>query len=131
MRRVLIRTVIETAARLEGLTVDELLARDQSRAIARPRQRAMYVSRQLRPDVSLPRLGRIFGGRDHTTVIHAIDKVGQRIRADADEAQAVNGLLALASDDERAWLNAEIVTAEHHLANCRSRLALLTGERSA
>lgn len=129
MTRVLIRSVIETAARLEGMTVDEIMARDQSRAVARPRQRAMYVARRLRPEVSLPRLGRIFGGRDHTTVRHAIDVVERRISTDEEEAQAVNGLMALASNNERAWLLAQIVTTENHLADFRSRLAILNGER--
>lgn len=128
MTRVLIRSVIETAARLEGMTVDEMMARDQSRAVARPRQRAMYVARRLRPEVSLPRLGRIFGGRDHTTVRHAIDVVQRRISTDVEEAQAVNGLMALASNNERAWLLSQIVTAETHLADFRSRLAVLNGE---
>lgn len=129
MTRVLIRSVIETAARLEGMTVDEIMARDQSRAVARPRQRAMYVARRLRPEVSLPRLGRIFGGRDHTTVRHAIDVVERRISTDEEEAQAVNGLMALATNSERAWLLAQIVTTENHLADFRSRLAILNGER--
>lgn len=129
MTRVLIRSVIETAARLEGMTVDEIMARDQSRAVARPRQRAMYVARRLRPEVSLPRLGRIFGGRDHTTVRHAIDVVERRISTDGEEAQAVNGLMALASNNERAWLLAQIVTTENYLADFRSRLAILNGER--
>lgn len=129
MTRVLIRSVIETAARLEGMTVDEIMARDQSRAVARPRQRAMYVARRLRPEVSLPRLGRIFGGRDHATVRHAIDVVERRISTDEEEAQAVNGLMALASNNERAWLLAQIVTTENHLADFRSRLAILNGER--
>ncbi|MBD3838140.1 helix-turn-helix domain-containing protein [Brevundimonas sp.] len=129
MTRVLIRSVIETAARLEGMTVDEIMARDQSRAVARPRQRAMYVARRLRPEVSLPRLGRIFGGRDHTTVRHAIEVVERRISTDEEEAQAVNGLMALASNNERTWLLAQIVTTENHLADFRSRLAILNGER--
>lgn len=129
MTRILVRSVIEAAARLEGLTVDELLSRDQSRAIARPRQRAMYVARRVRPDISLPRMGAIFGGRDHTTVFHAIEVVARRCAADEAEAQAVSGLLTLVSHDERALLNAEIIAAEMHLTACRSRLAILNGDR--
>lgn len=129
MTRILVRTVIEAAARLEGLTVDELLGRDQSRAVARPRQRAMYVARRVRPDISLPRIGAMFGGRDHTTVIHAINAVEKRRVQDMEEVRAVSSLMTLVSHDERAVLNAEIVAAETHLAACRSRLAILNGDR--
>jgi len=46
----------------------------RARAVARPRQVAMYLAKQLTPR-SLPEIGRKFGGRDHTTVIHAVRKI--------------------------------------------------------
>ena len=49
-------------------------AKKRSKAIAYPRQIAMYLARQL-TDFSLPEIGDQFGGRDHTTVIHACDKI--------------------------------------------------------
>ena len=130
MRRILVRSVIAQAARLEGLTTDELLSRDQRRVIAWPRQRAMYVARKVRPDLSYPRLGAMFGGRDHTTVLHAIAVVARRMDKDEGEAEAVSALLTVVTQDERAGLTAEIAAIETHLTACRARLATLTGARS-
>jgi chromosomal replication initiator protein len=56
--------------------------KNRSRAVAFPRQIAMYLSREL-TDASLPRIGEEFGGRDHTTVIHACDKISQDLAADS------------------------------------------------
>jgi chromosomal replication initiator protein len=57
-----------------GVTIDELVSPRRSQAVAYPRQVAMYLSREL-TDSSLPKIGKEFGGRDHTTVIHACDKI--------------------------------------------------------
>ena len=53
----------------------------RSRAVARPRQIAMYLSKQLTQH-SLPDIGRRFGGRDHTTVLHAVKKVDELCAVD-------------------------------------------------
>lgn len=63
-----------------GITIDEILSKRRSRAIARPRQVAMYLSKQLTTR-SLPDIGRRFGGRDHTTVIHAVKRI-EALRAE-------------------------------------------------
>jgi chromosomal replication initiator protein len=52
----------------------------RTRAVAYPRQLAMYISRKL-TDLSLPDIGEQFGGRDHTTVLHAFDKISREIKA--------------------------------------------------
>ena len=57
-----------------GISLDEMMSKRRSRAIARPRQIAMYLSKMLTTR-SLPDIGRRFGGRDHTTVIHAVKRV--------------------------------------------------------
>jgi len=57
-----------------GLTMEELLSKRRARAIARPRQVAMFLSKTLTTR-SLPDIGRRFGGRDHTTVIHAVKRI--------------------------------------------------------
>jgi chromosomal replication initiator protein len=57
-----------------GLKIDDFKAKKRTRAIAYPRQIAMYLSREL-TDNSLPQIGLSFGGRDHTTVIHAHEKI--------------------------------------------------------
>jgi chromosomal replication initiator protein len=54
-----------------GIPIGEMTSARRSRAVARPRQVAMYLARERTP-FSLPHIGRLFGNRDHTTVLHAI-----------------------------------------------------------
>lgn len=64
------------------IKMDEFLAKKRTRNVAYPRQIAMYLCREL-TDTSLPRIGEMFGGRDHTTVIHAYDKINRERAEDA------------------------------------------------
>lgn len=66
-----------------GLKLDELQGKKRTRNVAFPRQVAMYLTREL-TDMSLPRIGDAFGGRDHTTVIHACDRVKEELTKDDD-----------------------------------------------
>ena len=59
-------------------TAEALLGRDRSHKIAEPRQVAMYLMRK-ETDASLPQIGEVLGGRDHTTVMYAIDKIANQI----------------------------------------------------
>ena len=59
-----------------GISMEEMLSKRRARAIARPRQVAMYLAKMLTTR-SLPDIGRRFGGRDHTTVIHAVKRIDQ------------------------------------------------------
>ncbi len=61
-----------------GIKVEDLKAKRRTRAVAFPRQVAMYLARKI-TDQSLPRIGEEFGGRDHTTVLHACDKIEREI----------------------------------------------------
>ena len=76
-----------------GVTLDELVSPRRSQAVAYPRQVAMYLSREL-TDASLPMIGKEFGGRDHTTVIHAKDKITRLIREDRSVYNLVQELTA-------------------------------------
>jgi len=76
-----------------GLTNDELISQKRSQAVAYPRQVAMYLSREL-TDASLPKIGKAFGGRDHTTVIHATTKITRLIREDRSVYNLVQDLTA-------------------------------------
>jgi chromosomal replication initiator protein len=76
-----------------GVTVDELVSPRRSQAVAYPRQVAMYLSREL-TDSSLPKIGKEFGGRDHTTVIHATSKITRLIREDRSVYNLVQELTA-------------------------------------
>jgi chromosomal replication initiator protein len=81
----------ELACEHFGLTNDELLSSSRTTRIAWPRQVAMYLARELTEE-SLPVIGRHFGGRDHTTVLHAWRRTTARLAADANSRQAVDNL---------------------------------------
>ena len=66
--------VIGQTAAYFGLTIDDLCGSSRSRVLVTARQIAMYLCREL-TDMSLPKIGQAFGGRDHTTVIHADRKI--------------------------------------------------------
>jgi chromosomal replication initiator protein len=74
-----------------GLTPGELLSTTRSARIAWPRQVAMYLARELTGE-SLPAIGRHFGGRDHTTVLHACRRASTRLAGDEDARRAVEKL---------------------------------------
>jgi chromosomal replication initiator protein len=88
-----IRRIQETVSERFGMTVNELCSAKRSQAIAYPRQVAMYLSRAL-TDSSLPRIGKEFGGRDHTTVMHANAKIEGMIREDRSVYNLVQELTA-------------------------------------
>ncbi|MFA6940020.1 MAG: chromosomal replication initiator protein DnaA [Clostridiaceae bacterium] len=72
-----------------NLRVEDLKSARKTRNVAFPRQVAMYLSRKL-TDNSLPKIGEEFGGRDHTTVIHACDKISTALKSDENLQNAVN-----------------------------------------
>jgi chromosomal replication initiator protein len=76
-----------------GLSREELLSGSRTQRIAWPRQLAMYLARELTGE-SLPAIGRKFGGRDHTTVLHACRRISARIASDEDARLAVEKLCA-------------------------------------
>ena len=76
-----------------GLSLAELCGDKRSQNIVYPRQVAMYLSREL-TDSSLPKIGKEFGGRDHTTVIHAYSKIDRMIREDRSVYNLVQDLTA-------------------------------------
>jgi chromosomal replication initiator protein len=73
-RRVSIEEIQKKVAEHFNIKVSDMHSARRARAVARPRQVAMYLSKQLTTH-SLPEIGRKFGGRDHTTVMHAVRKI--------------------------------------------------------
>lgn len=73
------------------LKLDDFKARKRTKAIAFPRQIAMYLAREL-TDFSLPKIGDAFGGRDHTTVIHAHEKITQQLKNDQELFKIVSNI---------------------------------------
>ena len=84
-------TIQEAVARYFDLKPDEFKSKKRNREIAYPRQIAMYLCREL-TDLSLPKIGEEFGGRDHTTVIHACDKISKDIESNPETRRAVEEL---------------------------------------
>jgi chromosomal replication initiator protein len=87
------------AAEAFGVTRDELLARDRTPRVAFARQVAMYLAREL-TDETLPAIGRRFGGRNHTTVLHAHKRIAGEMARDASTLDAVESLRRRLSEPE-------------------------------
>jgi chromosomal replication initiator protein len=97
-------TVTEIQARTAeafGISVTELVSDSRAGAVAWPRQVAMYLARELTAQ-TLPAIGRAFGGRNHTTVLHACRRTAQRIAADREAFEVVQKLTALLRGEEHA-----------------------------
>lgn len=73
--------IIAAVARQFDVEEDRLIERDRSRAVALPRQVAMYLIRK-ETDASLPKIGDVLGGRDHTTVLYGCDKIAEQLETD-------------------------------------------------
>jgi len=81
----------EAVARHYSISLDELVGEKRTKRVVMPRQVAMYLCREL-TDSSLPAIGRAFGGRDHTTVLYAVQKVTKQMAEGGDLYQAVQTL---------------------------------------
>ncbi|WP_441719883.1 MULTISPECIES: chromosomal replication initiator protein DnaA [unclassified Inquilinus] len=87
-RRVTIDEIQKRVAEHYNIKIADMHSARRARTVARPRQVAMYLSKQLTPR-SLPEIGRKFGGRDHTTVMHAVKKVEELCSEDRSFAEDV------------------------------------------
>ncbi len=81
-RKITIEEIQRRVAEYYNVRMADMLSARRARAVARPRQVAMYLSKQLTTR-SLPEIGRKFGGRDHTTVIHAVRKIDELCQVDS------------------------------------------------
>jgi chromosomal replication initiator protein len=86
-RRLTLEDIQKQVAQYYGIRLQDFLSARRARAVARPRQLAMFLSKQL-TTASLPEIGRSFGGRDHTTVAHAVRTVENLLQTDAALAEA-------------------------------------------
>jgi chromosomal replication initiator protein len=91
-KKVTIELIQKRVGEQFGLREQDLKIRSNTKAIAYPRQIAMYVVKQL-TSASLPEIGRQFGGKHHTTVLHSINKIDTLRRADKDLNRQINKLL--------------------------------------
>ncbi|CAM3389093.1 MULTISPECIES: chromosomal replication initiator protein DnaA [Saccharibacillus] len=90
-RIITIQDIQQRVGEYYNLKMEDFKARKRTKAIAFPRQVAMYLSREL-TDYSLPKIGEAFGGRDHTTVIHAHEKISRSLKIDQELSKVVHSL---------------------------------------
>jgi chromosomal replication initiator protein len=96
-RRIRIEDIQKVVASHYNVSKHDLLSARRTRAIVRPRQIAMYLAKTLTPR-SFPEIGKRFGGRDHTTVLHAVRKVEELAAADTTLAQEIELLKRIIQD---------------------------------
>jgi chromosomal replication initiator protein len=90
-RAATVREIQEETAAAFGISVEALVSSSRAGNLAWPRQVAMYLAREL-TDQTLPAIGRAFGGRNHTTVLHAYRRTAERIAGDPDAFETVRRL---------------------------------------
>src|SRR5665213_2567052 len=94
VRKITIEAIQRAVAEQFGMRVSELKQKNNSRQIVVPRQIAMYLAKQM-TEASLPEIGRQFGGKHHTTVMHSISKIDEHRRTDKDLNRTVNKLMEI------------------------------------
>ena len=92
VRKITIEAIQRATAEQFGMRVVELKQKNNSRQIVVPRQIAMYLAKQM-TEASLPEIGRQFGGKHHTTVMHSISKIDELRRTDKDLNRTINKLM--------------------------------------
>jgi len=90
-RKVTIESIQKVVAEQFGLRLIEIKAKNNSRAIVYPRQIAMYLAKHM-TEASLPEIGRQFGGKHHTTVLHSVEKIEETRKQDKDLNRLLNKL---------------------------------------
>jgi chromosomal replication initiator protein len=91
VRKITIDAIQKAVAENFAMRVSELKQKNNSRAVVVPRQIAMYLAKNL-TEASLPEIGRQFGGKHHTTVMHSIAKIDELRRSDKDLNRTINKL---------------------------------------
>ena len=92
VRKITIEAIQRAVAEQFGMRVPELKQKNNSRQIVVPRQIAMYLAKQM-TEASLPEIGRQFGGKHHTTVMHSIAKIDDQRRQDKDLNRTISKLM--------------------------------------
>ncbi len=91
-RQITVDLIKEEVSNNFNIKMEDFNSKKRTRAIAYPRQIAMYLTREL-TDLSLPKIGDEFGGRDHTTVIHACDKISTEISQDNEIKEKIEYII--------------------------------------
>jgi chromosomal replication initiator protein len=91
-KRVTIPVIQKIVVEYFGIEADDMKAQRRTRNVTYPRQIAMYLAREL-TDCSFPKIGEEFGGRDHTTVIHAYEKIQELIKTDPETERIIKDFI--------------------------------------
>ncbi|HSN67354.1 MAG TPA: helix-turn-helix domain-containing protein, partial [Fusibacter sp.] len=91
-RKIDVDFIKSTVAEYFNMKIEDFESKKRTRQIAYPRQIAMYITREL-TDLSLPKIGEEFGGRDHTTVIHACEKISTEMLSDFDLKNKIDSMV--------------------------------------
>ena len=94
VRQTTLENIQKVTAEYFSIRVSDLHSKRRSRSITRPRQLAMYIAKELTKN-SLPEIGESFGGRDHTTVIHACKKIAELMADDLKMVEDYNNIKRL------------------------------------
>ena len=92
-KEITVDDVKERVAQYYGLTIDDLQQRRRTKEIAHARQVAMYICKEYIPDISYALIGQNFGGKDHSTVIHAFSKISDEIRQKRDLKEKIEHIV--------------------------------------
>lgn len=90
-KKITVKAIQELISKEYNIKMEDFAARKRTQSIAFPRQIAMYLSRKL-TDLSLPKIGEEFGGRDHTTVMHAFNKIEDLMKEDPEFKNTIEAL---------------------------------------
>ncbi|WP_312700344.1 chromosomal replication initiator protein DnaA [Sedimentibacter sp.] len=93
-KKITINDIKEVIANYYNISIEDLVSKKKTKNIAYPRQIAMYIARKL-TDLSLPKLGEEFGGRDHSTVLHAYNKVEEDMENSQEVKKGVDDLISM------------------------------------
>jgi chromosomal replication initiator protein len=93
-RHIKVANIIDVIANYFNLSVSDLQSKTRMKSVSLARQIGFYLTRQLKPDLSLEEIGASFGGREHSTVLLAVEKIRKRIQKDAQFRETVNLLMS-------------------------------------
>ena len=96
-RQISVENIQKTVADFYKIKVADMYSKKRPASIARPRQIAMYIAKEM-TQKSLPEIGELFGGRDHTTVLHAVRKIDGLAAKDASLSEVLELLKRILSD---------------------------------
>ncbi len=93
--------IIEVVCKYYNVQESDLVGKKRNKEIVDPRQTCMYLITDMIPDMPLLSIGRLFGGRDHTTVIHARDKIAENLKSNTNLKTTVNDLKAMIKSNKQ------------------------------